>query len=156
MLGDPRVIAVLNEVLTGELTAINQYFVHSKMCENWGYRRIASHFREESIGEMKDADALIERILFLEGHPNVQRLSGILIGERVAEQFEADAELERAAIARVRAGIALCTEADDHGSRELLEHILVGEESHLDWVETQLHLMGEVGESNYLSQQLHS
>jgi bacterioferritin len=154
MQGDPEIIATLNDVLTAELTAVNQYFLHSKLCANWGYARLAEHAREESIGEMKDADAIIERILYLEGHPNLQRLGTVSAGESVPEQFDADGALERAAIERLRAGIEQAYAAGDHGTRELFEHILVGEESHLDWIETQQHLLAEIGEAHYLAQQL--
>ena len=155
MQGDADIIGMLNEVLTGELTAVNQYFLHSKLCANWGYARLASHAHDESIGEMKDADAIIERILLLEGHPNLQRLGTVSAGETVPEQFEADAALERAAIDRLRAGIAQAYDVGDHGTRELLEHVLVGEESHLDWIETQERVIAEIGEAHFLAQQLH-
>ena len=155
MQGNAEIIDALNEILTGELTAVNQYFLHSKLCANWGYDRLADHAREESIGEMKDADAIIERILLIEGHPNLQRLGTVAAGESVPEQFDADAEVERAAIVRLRAGIQLAFDVGDHGTRELLEHILVGEESHLDWIETQQRVIGEIGEAHYLAQQLH-
>ena len=155
MQGNAEIIDALNEILTGELTAVNQYFLHSKLCANWGYDRLADHAREESIGEMKDADAIIERILLIEGHPNLQRLGTVAAGESVPEQFDADAEVERAAIVRLRAGIQLAFDVGDHGTRELLEHILVGEESHLDWIETQQRVIAEIGEAHYLAQQLH-
>jgi bacterioferritin len=153
--GHPQIIEALNEVLTAELTAVNQYFLHSKLCSNWGYERLAHRAREESIGEMRDADAIIDRILLLEGHPNLQRLGTIAAGESVAEQFDVDAALERDAIIRLRAAIERAYDASDHGTRELLEHILVGEESHLDWIETQQRAVAEIGEANYLAQQLH-
>jgi len=156
MQGDADIIGMLNEVLTGELTAVNQYFLHSKLCANWGYQRLAEHAHDESIGEMKDADAIIERILLLDGHPNLQRLGTVSAGETVPEQFDADAALERAAIERLRAGIEQAYGASDHGTRELLEHILVGEESHLDWIETQQRVIAEIGEAHYLAQQLHA
>ena len=155
MQGDPKIIDALNEVLTAELTAVNQYFLHSKMCANWGYARLAHHARDESIGEMRDADALIDRILLLDGHPNLQRLGTVSAGETVPEQFELDADLERSAIARLRDAVKLAFDLGDHGSRELFEHILVGEESHLDWLETQQRLLAELGEAHYLAQQLH-
>lgn len=156
MQGTRRVIELLNEVLTAELTAVNQYFLHAKMCENWGYERLARHNREESIGEMKDAEALVDRILYLEGAPNLQRLGSVMVGENVPEQLRLDLEVEREAIARLNRAIAACTEEGDHGTRELLEEILEGEESHADWLETQLHLIGELGETHYLAQQLHA
>ncbi len=143
-------------MLTAELTAVNQYFLHAKMCENWGYERLARHNREESIGEMKDAEALIDRILYLEGAPNLQRLGSVMVGENVPEQLRLDLEVEREAIARLNRAIAACVEEGDNGTRELLEEILEGEESHADWLETQLHLIGELGEAHYLAQQLHA
>ena len=155
MHGDPAVIELLNDVLTSELTAINQYFVDSKMCDNWGFPRMAKHFYDESIDEMKDADDLIERILFLDGMPNLQRLGTVRVGETVLEKLELALALEREAIARLNAGIATCSNAGDNGSRELLEHILEGEEEHADWLEGQLSALSTVGVENYLAQQLH-
>ena len=155
MQSSPRIIELLNEVLTAELTAVNQYFIHAKMCDNWGYDRLAKHHRDESIGEMKDAEALIERILYLEGVPNLQRLGTVMVGETVPEQLRLDLELERDAIVRLNAGIAECTAAGDNGTRELLEDILEGEEEHADWLETQQHLVAEVGEAHYLAQHIH-
>jgi bacterioferritin len=155
MQGDPRVIELLNDVLTGELTAVNQYFIHARMCGNWGYARLEHHVYDESIDEMKHADELIKRILFLEGTPNLQRLGNVLVGESVPEQFERDLALESEAVARVRAGIATCLEAGDHVSRELLEHILVDEEAHVDWLETQQESIRQVGLERYLAEQLH-
>jgi len=155
MQGNPRVVEALNDVLTAELTAVNQYFAHSKMCENWGYARLAKHHRDESIGEMKDADEVIERILYLEGVPNMQRLGTVGVGETVPEQLRLDLELEREAITRLNRAIALCVDEGDNGSRELLEEILEGEEEHADWLETQLHLLAEIGEAHYLAQQVH-
>ena len=158
MQGDPGVIELLNDVLTAELTAINQYFVDAKMAENWGYDRLAAKFREESIGEMKDADELIERILYLEGTPNLQRLGSVRVGETVPEKLRLALEVEKEAIARLNAGIARCTEAGDNGSRDLLEDILEGilsgEEEHADWLETQLGLVASLGEALYLAQQV--
>jgi bacterioferritin len=148
------VIAVLNDVLTAELTAINQYFVHARMCENWGYERLWKKVREESIGEMRDADRLIARILYLEGVPNLQRLGKINVGEHVPEQFRLDLEVERAAITSLNAAIELCRSLGDNGSRELLEDILKGEEEHANWLEAQLTLIAQVGEANYLAQQI--
>jgi bacterioferritin len=154
MQGDANVIGVLNDVLTAELTSVNQYFVDSKMFASWGYGRLAKHFYDESIDEMKDADALIERILFLEGLPNVQRLSPVHVGEDLTEKLEAAKALETEAIERLNKGIAACVEAGDDGSRQLLSTILEGEERHLDWVDTQLRLVAQLGESAYLAQQL--
>jgi bacterioferritin len=156
MQGDRTIIDLLNEVLTAELTAVNQYFADAKMCANWGYDRLAEKFREESIGEMKDADALIERILYLDGMPNLQRLGSVRIGETVPEKFALALDLERAAIERLNGGIATCIGVGDHGSRELLDHILEGEEEHADWIETQLELVRQLGEAHYLAQQIRS
>jgi bacterioferritin len=156
MRGNDRIIELLNEVLTSELTAINQYFLHAKMCENWGYRRLAEYVRHESIDEMKHADQLIDRILFLEGLPNLQRYLPLRIGETVPEQFEADLQVEYAAIERLNRGIALAVELGDNGTRELLAEILVAEEEHTDWLETQLETIKQIGAELYLSQHLHS
>src|SRR5205809_7984 len=150
MKGNDDVLDLLNEVLTAELTAINQYFVDAKMMANWGYERLGKRFWDESIDEMKDADALIERILYLEGIPNLQRLGTVLVGETPAEKLQLALDLERAAIERLNAGIALCVSVGDNGSRDLLQHILEGEEEHADWLETQLQLVRDVGDANYL------
>ena len=155
MQGSPAVIEVLNEILTAELTAINQYFLHAKMCDNWGYERLAEKFRDESIDEMKDADAIIERILFLEGLPNLQRLGSIAIGETVLEQLQLDLQLELAAVERYNRAVALCVAEGDNGSREMLEGHLTGEESHADWLESQIELIRQVGVENYLATQIH-
>ena len=154
MQGDPEIIEFLNEALTAELTAVNQYFIHSRMCRNWGFDRLAAKHYEESIDEMKDADVLIERILYLEGLPNMQRLNPVGVGEDVREQFQVDLELEKAAIERYNRGIALAVAKGDNGTRELLEQRLKGEESHADWLETQLTLIDQVGLQNYLAQQI--
>lgn len=155
MKGNRELIDALNEVLTAELTAVNQYFVHAKMCANWGYRRLATVNREESIGEMKHADELIERILFLEGVPNMQRLGKVRVGETVPEQLKLDYALEQEAIPRLNAAIELAVKVKDNGTRELLEEILTSEEEHVDWLEAQLELVKQVGEQNYLAQQIH-
>ncbi len=155
MQGNPRIIETLNDVLTAELTAINQYFIHAKMCDNWGYDRLAEHIKDESIDEMKHADALIERILFLEGVPNMQRLYPVRVGETVKEQFELDLQVEVEAVKRFNDGIALAVEVGDNATRHMLEEMLVSEEDHADWLETQLESMRQVGEQNYLAQQLH-
>ena len=155
MQGNPEVIELLNDVLTAELTAINQYFIHAKMMSNWGYERLASHTRAESIDEMRHAEQIIERILFLEGSPNMQRLSPVRVGENVPEQFRVDVELEYAAIKRLNDGIAACVAAGDNATRELLEGILVSEEEHADWLETQLGLLDALGDTAYLAEQLH-
>ena len=154
MRGDAKVLEILNDVLTAELTAINQYFIHSKMCENWGYRHLADYIRHESIDEMKHADIVIDRILFLEGVTNMQRLYPITVGETVPAQFQFDLQLEYAAVKRLNDGIAVCVTVGDNTSRALLEGILVSEEEHADWLEAQLELIRQVGEQNYLAQQL--
>ena len=151
---DNDIIELLNDVLTAELTAVNQYFVDAKMCANWGYEHLAEHFREESIGEMKDADELIERILFLEGTPNLQRLGSVRVGDTVPEKLDLARTLEREAVERLNRGIALCIERGDHGTREMLDSILEGEEEHLDWVESQLSILSDVGDAHYLAQQI--
>ncbi|HEX4245040.1 MAG TPA: bacterioferritin [Acidimicrobiales bacterium] len=156
MQGSGDVIELLNEVLTAELTAVNQYFLDAKMFDNWGYERLGQRFRDESIGEMKDADELIERILYLEGHPNLQRLGTVQVGETAIEKVTLGLDLERQAIARLNRGIALCVAQDDNGTRELLEGILTGEEDHADWLETQLELVRQLGEAHYLAQQVRS
>jgi bacterioferritin len=154
MRGHDEVIELLNEVLTGELTAINQYFLHAKMCDNWGYKRLAAHVRDESIDEMKHAESLTERLLYLEGVPNLQRLSPLRIGETVPEQLGNDLAVEMAALQRLNDGIALCARLGDNGTRELLEDILVEEENHVDWLETQLETIRQIGVEHYLAQQL--
>lgn len=155
MHGHDEVIELLNEVLTAELTAVNQYFLDAKMLANWGYERLGGKFREESIDEMKDADSLIERILFLDGMPNVQRLSSVRVGETAPEKLSLALALEVEAVERLNRGIELCVRLSDNGSRELLETILVGEEEHADWLEAQLELIRQVGEAHYLAQQIH-
>ncbi len=154
MQGNPAVLEVLNDVLTAELTAINQYFVDAKMCANWGYDHLAEHIKADSIDEMKDADMLIERILYLDGVPNLQRLGTVQVGETVVEKLELALALETAAIARLQAGVELCEREGDNGSRQLLEKILSGEEEHADWLETQLELVKQLGAALYLSQQV--
>ena len=154
MKGNAKLIETLNEVLTGELTAINQYFIHAKMCENWGYQRLAKKIREESIGEMKHADEIIERILFLEGVPNLQRLEKVRVGETVREQFTLDLKLEQVAVTRFNKVIALAVELGDNTTRELVAGMLKSEEEHVDWLESQLELIEQVGDQNYLAQQI--
>ncbi|MCA9659023.1 MAG: bacterioferritin [Myxococcales bacterium] len=154
MKGNPQVIELLNEVLTAELTAINQYFIHAKMCADWGYTKLAAKVRAESIDEMRHADTLIERILFLDGVPNVQRYSKVNVGETVKEQLELDLQLEHDAIARLNKAIATCRDVGDNASRELLNGILVSEEEHTDWLETQLELIRQIGEQLYCAQQV--
>ncbi len=155
MKGNDKVIETLNDVLTAELTAINQYFIHAKMCQNWGFKRLYERVREESIDEMKHADELIERILYLDGVPNVQRYGKINVGETVREQFELDLALEHDAVVRFNRAIALCRDLGDVGSAELLERMLVSEEKHVDWLEAQLELMRQVGDQLYLAEQMH-
>src|SRR5256714_12038250 len=140
--------------LTAELTAVNQYWVHARMCENWGYQRLWKKVREESLEEMKHADKLVARILFLEGVPNLQKLGKINVGETVPEQFKLDLAVEYDAVKRINEGIELCRSTGDAGSRELLEHMLVDEEDHVNWLEAQQDLLGQVGEQNYLAEQI--
>jgi len=154
MKGTEEVLSLLNQLLTNELTAINQYFIHAKMCENWGYERLAHKIREESIDEMKHADQIISRILFLEGIPNLQALGKLRVGETVKEQLESDLQLEYNAIAFLNQGIATCRTVGDNASEDLFTRILVSEEEHTDWIETQLELIRQIGEQNYLAQQI--
>jgi bacterioferritin len=154
MKGNPDVTQVLNEVLRKELTGINQYFIHAKMCKNWGYAVLGEHAWNESIDEMKHADQIVERILFLEGTPNVQAYDKIQVGSNVKQQLENDLGLEQAALTILRPGIKTCLDAHDDATRELLEHIVVDEEHHIDWIETQFHQIKEVGYENYLAQQI--
>jgi len=155
MKGDPRIIDLLNEVLTGELTAINQYFLHAKMCKNWGYDALADYIRKESIDEMKHAEMLTDRVLFLDGLPNLQRLGKLAVGQTVPEMLKNDLGVEMVAIPLLNKGIQLSRDAGDNGTEDLLKRILVSEESHVDWLEAQLELIKQVGEANYLSQQIH-
>jgi bacterioferritin len=154
MKGDAKVIDLLNEVLSSELTSVNQYFLHARMCENWGYERLWKKVRAESIDEMKHADQLIERILYLEGLPNVQKLGKLSVGETVPEQLKLDLATEKAAVQLLNRGIQLGRDAGDNGSAELLEHILEDEEEHANWLEAQLALIEQVGLQNYLAQQV--
>ncbi|MBA3393865.1 MAG: bacterioferritin [Deltaproteobacteria bacterium] len=154
MKGNEEVLMLLNQLLTNELTAINQYFIHAKMCENWGFDRLAAKIREESIDEMRHADMVISRILFLEGVPNLQRYHKLHVGETVKEQLESDLQLEYAAIAALNQGVAKTREYGDNASEDLFSRILVSEEVHTDWLETQLELIRQVGEQNYLAQQI--
>jgi bacterioferritin len=154
MKGDPKVIELLNDVLSAELTAISQYFLHAELCEHWGYARLHKRVRKESIEEMKHAEKVIHRILYLDGLPNLQRLSKISVGQTVPEQLKVDLALEQEAVKRLNAAIEQARQAGDHGTSELLEAILLEEEEHLDWAETQLEAIRQVGEQNYLAQQL--
>ncbi|WP_299591746.1 bacterioferritin [uncultured Microbulbifer sp.] len=154
MKGDPKVIEHLNKALGNELIAINQYFLHSRMFKDWGLKELADKEYHESIDEMKHADWLIERILFLEGIPNLQHLGKLLIGENTEEMLKCDLKLEQKAIPDLRDGIEYCESVRDYGSRELLEKILDSEEEHVDWLETQLSLIDKVGLQNYLQKQM--
>jgi bacterioferritin len=154
MKGDPKVIELLNELLTAELTAINQYFIHAKMLKNWGYHRLASHKRKESIEEMHHADSVIDRVLYLDGTPNMQRLNPVKVGENPVEMHELDLELEKAAVERLNRGLALATAAGDGGTRALLEKILLEEEEAIDYLEAQLGIIRDIGRENYLAQML--
>jgi len=154
MKGTKEILELLNEVLAGELVAISQYFLHAKMCKNWGYDALASHIRKESIDEMKHAEQITERILFLEGLPNLQRLDKLSVGQTVKEQFEADLALEYKAVKRLNDGLAACRTAGDGATEEMLRQILVSEEEHVDWIETQLGLMDQLGEKAYLAEQM--
>lgn len=154
MRGNDTVIAYLNEVLKAELTAINQYFLHAEMCENWGYERLAKYTRKESIDEMKHAEALMERILYLDGTPNMSELFPLRIGKDVRSQLENDLALELEAVPRLNRAVAAAVEAGDNGSRDLFEKILTDEEHHVDWLEAQLHMIQEMGVANYLAQQM--
>ena len=155
MQGDPEIIEALNEVLTAELTAINQYFIHHKMCEGWGYQRLSANKRKESIEEMNDADRLIERILYLDGIPNMQRMNPVRVGEDPIEMHKLDLQVENEAIERLNKAIALCRDKGDNGSRDLLEQILRGEEEGADWLEGQLHIVEQIGKKAYLAEQIH-
>jgi bacterioferritin len=154
MKGDARLIEGLNEILTGELTGINQYFIHAMMCQNWGYKGLAAKIRQESIGEMNHAEKIIERILHLRGVPNLTRLEKIQVGERVLDQLQFDLAVENVAVGRFNRMVALAVEVGDNGSRQMLEGMLASEEEHQHWLETQLELIHQVGEANYLTQQI--
>jgi bacterioferritin len=154
MKGDAKVVEALNRILTLELTAINQYFVQAKMLKNWGYLGLAGKMRGESVEEMKHADAIIERILFLEGIPNIARYDVIRVGTDVKEQLENDLALESSGVKRYNEAIDLCIKVKDGGTRELLEEILTDSEEHVDWLETQIDLIRSVGLQNYLAEQL--
>lgn len=154
MKGNDEVIQVLNDALCAELTGINQYFIHAEMCANWHYKRLAEHTRKEAIEEMKHAEELIERILYLEGVPNMQKYMKINVGKSVLEQHQLDLGLEKDAVARLNKGIEVCRAREDNGSRGLLEKILKDEEAHVDWLEAQLQQIEDMGLQNYLAQQL--
>jgi len=152
--GDAKVLAVLQEVLKAELTAINQYFLHAEMCENWGYERLANYVRKESIDEMKHAEILLERMLYLDASPNMSDYFKINIGPTVKEQIKNDLQVEYDAVKRLNAGIETCVNASDNASRELLEEILTDEEEHIDWLEAQLQCISDMGIENYLAEQM--
>jgi bacterioferritin len=154
MKGDAKVIAVLQDVLKAELTAINQYFLHAEMCENWTYYKLAATTRKESIEEMTHAEKLLERILYLDGTPNMSDYFKINIGPTIEQQLRNDLQLEYDAVKRLNDGIKTCEAVNDNGSRELLKTILMDEEHHIDWLEGQLHVIKEMGIQNYLAQQL--
>jgi bacterioferritin len=152
--GDTEVIQHLNHILTNELTAIDQYFLHARMLDNWGLKKLGEHERSESLDEMKHADKLIERILFLEGLPNLQDLNKLMIGETPREALECDLKLEQMSLPALRTAISHCESIGDYGSREVLQDILDSEEEHIDWLETQLRLIDGIGLQNYLQSQM--
>jgi bacterioferritin len=154
MKGSPEVIAILNEVLRGEVTAINQYFLHGSMCKNWGYMRLYKKIYDESIEEMRHAERLVDRILFLEGLPVLSEPFQVAVGHDVKDMLENDLQVEASALPRLKKGIALCLEQADAGTRELLESLYVAGEEHIDWLEAQLHLIEKVGYENYCAQQI--
>ncbi|WP_250291866.1 bacterioferritin [Frankia sp. CiP1_Cm_nod1] len=155
MRGDPEIVELLNRVLTNELTAVNQYFLHSRMQLNWGYRRLGKHTYDESIDEMRHADKLVHRVLYLGGLPNLQRLNTLRVGETPVEQLNSDRTHEIEACGLLREGIVLTRSRDDVGSAVLLEEILTSEEEHIDWLDAQLELVSQLGEAHYLAQQIH-
>ena len=154
MKGNDEVIQVLQDVLAAELTAINQYFIHARRCENWRYQRLSEHIFKESMGEMKHAPAVIDRILYFDGSPNMQRYMKISVGKTIPEMHQLDLQVEYDAVARLNVGIELTRAKGDNGTRALLEGILTDEESHIDWLEAQLHQIKEIGAENYLAQQI--
>lgn len=149
-----QTIDLLNDVLTAELTSINQYFLHAEMCENWGFMKLYKKIRAESIDEMKHADTLVDRVLFLGGLPNVQRLGNISVGETVPEMLKVDLALETEALTRLNKAVEACRDNGDNGTRHILEGILESEEEHVDWLEAQLELIDQVGVQNYLAEQI--
>ena len=149
------VVDLLNQILTVDLTAINQYFIHAEMCRNWGYERLYHKLRDSSITEMKDAQRIIEHILYLEGMPNLQRLGTVRVGENVEEHLRLDLEAERSAVSLFATAIAHCARVEDYTTRNILEEMIRDEEEHVDWLETQLETIGQVGLQNYLAQHIH-
>jgi bacterioferritin len=154
MKGNKEIVTLLNDVLTAELTAVNQYFLHARLCHHWGYDKLYDRVRKESIEEMKHADELIDRILYLEGLPNVQRYGKVNVGQTVPEQFKLDLEVEYEAVKRFNDGIEACRASGDNGTREMLERMLREEEAHVDWLETQQETIKQIGVERYLSEQL--
>jgi bacterioferritin len=154
MQGNPRIIDLLNSLLSLELRAINQYFLHAKMCENWGYERMAKRLRDQSMAEMKDAEELVDRVLYFDGLPNMQRFDGFMVGESVAEQLQLALELENEAVALIASVMQACIEEGDTGTREFLAPKLLDEQTHVSWIESQLTLVKQIGEANYLTQQV--
>lgn len=154
MKGNEEVIQVLQDVLCAELTAVNQYFIHARMCDNWGYKKLAAYLRKESIEEMQHAQNVIDRILYFDGTPNMQKYMKINVGHDVPEQFHHDLDLEHQAVPRLNKGVELARTQGDNGTRALLEEILRDEEEHVDWLEAQLHMIKEMGAENYLAQQI--
>jgi len=154
MKGDKNIVTLLNDVLTAELTAVNQYFLHARLCHHWGYEKLYERVRKESIEEMKHADELIDRILYLEGLPNLQRYGKVNVGQAVPEQFKLDLEVEYEAVKRFNDVIEACRAAGDNGTREILERMLREEEAHVDWLETQQETIKQIGVERYLSEQL--
>ena len=154
MQGDPRILELLNQHLTFELTAVNQYFLNSRMCANWGYERLAKRHREIAMEEMRDTEELIDRILYLDGHPNLQRLGTVKVGETAVEQVRLAVELERTAVRNLDGYVATCAEVGDQGTREFLAAMISEEEGHVDYWETQLATVEQIGEAHYLAQQV--
>ena len=154
MQGDPRIVELLNQHLTFELTAINQYFLNSRMCANWGYERLAKRHREIAMEEMRDSEELIDRILYLDGLPNLQRLGTVRVGETAVEQIRLAVELERTAVRNLDGYVATCVEVGDQGTREFLAAMIAEEERHVDYWETQLVTIEQIGDANYLAQQV--
>ena len=154
MHGDPEILQILQDVLSAELTAINQYFIHARMLRNWRYMRLADHTEKESIGEMKHAQEAMDRILYFEGVPNMQKYMKINVGKTVPEMMKVDHALELDAVKRLNRGIAVASEKGDNGTRALFERILVSEEEHIDWIEAQLQQIKDIGAERYLAQQI--